>query len=55
MEEDEKVVYYRGYPIGKKEDGEYYINNHLSITVQIHPSPKEDSFRIVGFKIHPQR
>lgn len=50
------VRYENGIPVGswEKEKGEYYINNHLDFTVQVHETlDDKDSFRIVGFKVEP--
>ena len=43
-----------GYPIGYIENGGYYINNHITLEIEIHPV-KKNEYRIVGFKVQPNR
>lgn len=58
-------VFRFGYPIGYKRDDEYFINNHVSLTIHYHqPSLKtgealdaltaeSNTYRIVGFEVKP--
>ena len=43
-----KYVITPGYPIGYQKNDQYYIYNHVSLKVEIHPV-KENEYRIVGF------
>ncbi|CAN0092249.1 unnamed protein product, partial [Discosporangium mesarthrocarpum] len=37
-EEDSSIFYVRGFPVGfMSQDGQQFLNNHLHITLAIHP------------------
>lgn len=39
---------FRGFPLGKMEDGKPYLNNHYDIVVKFHEAGNGDAFRVVG-------
>ena len=52
----EKIIYsmYQdGFPLGFKENDEYFLNNHHSITIQVYPEANETIWNIVGFLVEP--
>merc|ERR1719424_1642722 len=52
---DDSYSYMNGFPVGMKQNGKYYIHNHVRIGLQYHFDPAEfNGFRIVGFEVYPQ-
>ena len=54
--QNEISIYQDGFPVGFKYQGEYYINNHHNIIIEIYPTVIEGepiTFRIVGFLVEP--
>lgn len=52
---DESYSYMNGFPVGMKQNGKYYVHNHVRIGLQYHVDPGEfDGYRIVGFEVYPQ-
>mmetsp|Transcript_151098 Transcript_151098/g.263346 ORF Transcript_151098/g.263346 Transcript_151098/m.263346 type:complete len:629 (+) Transcript_151098:122-2008(+) len=52
---DESYSYVNGFPVGLKQNGKYYVHNHVRIGLQYHHDPEEfEGFRIVGFEVYPQ-
>lgn len=47
-------TYERGYPVGKKENGEYFVHNHLVFKILYHEDPDSGLSRIVGFEVEPR-
>ena len=48
------IVYDRGIPVGYKDNGKYYIYNHLKFTVNVQTIDYTKNFYIVGFKVQPK-
>jgi len=47
--------WFDGFPLGFKEDGRYFINNHASFTIKYHePVEGHSGFRIVGVEVEPK-
>lgn len=60
MESNEDTMvktYDRGFPVGYKEGGDqqsqYFVNNHLRLTILYHSDPDSGLSRIVGFEVEP--
>jgi transmembrane 9 superfamily protein 2/4 len=52
---DDTYSYMNGFPVGMKQNGRYYVHNHVRIGLQYHVDPGEfDGYRIVGFEVYPQ-
>jgi len=52
---DDSYSYMNGFPVGMKQNGKYYLHNHVRIGLQYHYDPNEfEGFRIVGFEVYPQ-
>lgn len=48
-------TYMNGFPVGRIKDGQYLVNNHVTIDLRYHASPQEyQGFRIVGFEVEPR-
>lgn len=45
---------FRGFPLGKVEDGKSYLNNHYEIYVKYHEAGNGDNFRVVGVWVFPR-
>ena len=56
MDHGRKAVktYERGFPVGKKDDGDYYVHNHLVFKILYHEDSASGTSRIVGFEVEPQ-
>ncbi|CAM9602511.1 unnamed protein product [Pylaiella littoralis] len=47
-------VFNRGFPVGFRENGKTFLNNHLRMTVAVNPRDEDQSkFHIVGFLVEP--
>lgn len=46
-------TYERGFPVGRKEQGEHYVYNHLVFKVLYHENEATGLSRIVGFEVEP--
>lgn len=55
MEQGKRAIktYERGFPIGIKEEGDFYVNNHLVFKILYHEDPDASTSRIVGFEVQP--
>lgn len=56
MDHGRKAVktYERGFPVGTKDDGDYYIHNHLVFKILYHEDSDSGTSRIVGFEVEPR-
>ena len=45
---EDTMLYEHGYFLGFEVDGDYYINNHVAITFQVHHQEGDLGYRIVG-------
>merc|ERR1719329_317484 len=51
---EESYSYVNGFPVGLKEEGKYYMYNHVRIELQYHEDKDEfEGFRVVGFEVYP--
>merc|ERR1719329_935155 len=51
---EESYSYVNGFPVGLKEEGKYYMYNHVRIELQYHEDRDEfEGFRVVGFEVYP--
>ena len=50
---EEVKMYERGFPVGQKKDGKYYVNNHLHFKILYHKDDVTGTSRIVGFEVEP--
>lgn len=53
VENTNEVINENGYRLGWKENGRYYVNNHLDMILRYH-QPRPDVYRVVGFEVQPQ-
>ena len=51
--EDANLDYDDGVFVGKRDDQEYFMYNHLQIKVREHKVQEGDEYRIVGFEVIP--
>ncbi|KAI1724718.1 endomembrane protein 70 domain-containing protein [Ditylenchus destructor] len=53
--ETKEVFFDHGYKLGWTDEktGKVYVNNHLDIVLKYH-EPTKDTYRVVGFEVHPR-
>lgn len=43
-----------GFPVGYKRGADYYVYNHVALTLSYQASPEFEGYRIVGFEVRPE-
>lgn len=51
--ETEAQFVVRGFPLGKKDGGKAYLNNHYDILLDYHQAENGDNYRVVGVLVIP--